>query len=63
MIERPVYGRGRPPLGRERVPKSLRYGLETTITQDDKAVEPLLAESGCFVLVAHRIGLPENLMA
>jgi transposase len=53
--ERPVYGRGRPPAQTKRVPKSMRYRVETTITQDDQAIEPLLAEAGCFVLLAHKI--------
>ncbi len=49
----PRYGRGRPPVDKERVPKRFDYRLETVIGQDPQAIEPLRTEAGCFVLICN----------
>lgn len=53
--QRPVYRRGRPPQGRERVPVSSRYVIECTITPKEETREQHTQQAGCFILLAHKI--------
>lgn len=55
IIESPIYSRGRPSKTDKRHPISYRYRVETEITQNPEAIEPLKLEAGCFVILANRI--------
>ena len=49
----PRYGRGRPPVDKERTPKRFDYQLKVAISEDPEAIEPLRTEAGCFVLICN----------
>ena len=50
--ERPKYKRGRPKGGIPEI-KEMRYGLLTTITEDEKSVSKLRQQAGCFVMLTN----------
>jgi transposase len=49
----PKFGRGRPAKDRPRVPVGYRYEINAVIEQDTDAVEPLITQAGCFVLISN----------
>jgi transposase len=53
VVERQVFGRGRPAKDRPRTPVGYRYRIEARIVQDDEAIAPLKMGAGCFVLLSN----------
>jgi len=53
VVERPVFGRGRPAKNRPRAPVGHRYRIEARIVPDDEAIAPLKMGAGCFVLLSN----------
>jgi transposase len=52
IIEKPIYGRGRPVAGKVRVPKALHYQIDWRIVANPDTLDPLRQEAGCFVLIS-----------
>lgn len=53
IIQRPKFGRGRPPQDRPRTPVGYRYLVKVRIVQDAQAIAPLKLGAGCFVLLSN----------
>lgn len=51
--EHPIYHKGRPKNDGTRCLKEMRYGLRNDLCVDDKAVQKLRDEAGCFVLITN----------
>lgn len=51
IVDRPVFGRGRPPKNGPRPVRGVRYRIEVTMSQDTEGVARLREEAGCFVLM------------
>jgi len=52
ILEKPIYGRGRPVAGKVRVPKALHYQIDWRIVANPDTLDPLRQEAGCFILIS-----------
>lgn len=52
--ERPIYKVGRPPKGKDRPIKEMRYGIQISIEKKEDVIATREKEAGCFVLLTNR---------
>ena len=53
VVEKPKYGKGRPPKNGKRKPKAIRYQLKLDIKENLDAIQKTRLEGGCFVLLSN----------
>ena len=53
IVEKPMYGRGRPKKEEPREVKETRYALAVTVKEKEEAVAKKREEAGCFVLLSN----------